>query len=196
MEMAERLNAERDRLLTNFGHFFADFDTNWDAVFAALVWTEEVKGLFEPDFPPIEFVRRASGLEAMEIPSQSRREAFRNRLGQVSLGIQYVTTVFDASASAPGGELTTEAHLPATMAWLEQRLADLVGLQEWLDFKHLKEECDSEGLGGFVAELGRFAPKPEQWPNVFRKRFYQLWLDDRYSKIPELGNSEERTTSP
>lgn len=187
MAMAERLKTERDGLIKDFGHFFADFDTNWDAVFGALVWTEEVKSLFESSSPPPAFVRRASGVEAIEVPSHSRLKAFENVLEGVSAGLQYVTTVFDLSEFTPAGKPYPDAPLVALLAWLDERLKNLVGLQEWIDFKRLLSECATEGLAGFVAELERFSPKPEQWTDVFLKRFYQIWLDDRYAEVNELG---------
>lgn len=75
-----------------------------------------------------------------------------------------------------------------TISKLNNCIANLYGLEEWIDFKNAREQCSKNGLDEFVEIVLNNKIAPELITDSFKKRFYKLWLD----KILQISPSVQQ----
>lgn len=70
---------------------------------------------------------------------------------------------------------------------LEKCCDNLVGLEEWIDFRTVKKKCEKVGLTEFVNIVVKENISGADVSNVFFKRFYRLWLDSVMEEHPAVA---------
>jgi hypothetical protein len=187
-DMAAVLRMERQELLNHFGHFFSGFDTDWESVIEALGWTQRVRNLFGSAWPPARFIGHVSGLETVDHQSKAEWSKLKPMLDDLWRGLDYVVALFEPGSLLLDKHTLEEASINDLMGWLDERVHSVGRLEEWIDCKHTRDECVSGGLEGYLEDLDRFRPGIDLWRDAFVRRFYNLWLDDRYTTDPVLAN--------
>jgi predicted nucleic acid-binding Zn ribbon protein len=66
-------------------------------------------------------------------------------------------------------------------------------LEEWIDFKSIREQCRQAGLSEFVDKVEKYGLQPGVIENTFFKRFYRLWLDKMIPQFPAVKSFRRRS---
>lgn len=66
-------------------------------------------------------------------------------------------------------------------------------LEEWIDFRQIRESCKKEGLGDFISGAEGENISSDNLLLVFRKRFFRLWLDSIYPHKKEVSGFRRRS---
>jgi len=61
-------------------------------------------------------------------------------------------------------------------------------LEEWIDFRKAREDCEAEGLADYVSKIEGMQIEASKIIPVFKKRFYRLWLDAILPNYPTVLN--------
>jgi very-short-patch-repair endonuclease len=72
--------------------------------------------------------------------------------------------------------------------WSAARAGDIDRLGEWCRFLQVEKDAAAFGIGGIVDEVKAGEYPPAAAGTAFRARFYRLWLDGLYQKVPILGS--------
>ena len=65
-------------------------------------------------------------------------------------------------------------------------------LEEWIDYKKVKSQCENFGLTEFLELMHEKGISTDKIINIFNKRFYTLWLDKAYEISPSVANFRRR----
>ncbi|MDY9920263.1 MAG: DUF4011 domain-containing protein [Synergistota bacterium] len=65
-------------------------------------------------------------------------------------------------------------------------------LEEWIDFRRAREDCKAEGLEDYVTKIEELHIEGSKIIPVFKKRFFQLWLDAILPNYPTVLNFRRR----
>lgn len=185
--MEADLEASHDDLTRSFGRFYQGLATDWPAVFAALDWAGRLRAHFGAGRPSVRFAERlcadpAAARLAREAGPEAGRLVERSR----------AEATFAADLFEPGQVDLTGLATDAVRQWLRVRLDNLAALEDWVDFRQSRERCAAAGLGPFVETAVEQRIGPNAIKPAFFKRFYRLWLDQIYSRLPELQSFRGR----
>lgn len=164
-----------------FGRFYQGVETEWPAVFRALDWVETVQAHFAPGRPPIQFAELiCTDQEAARLARETATTC--GSLLELAKG----EASFVASLFEPHLVNVVRMTVATAKEWLQLRLLNLAALEDWVDFCQSREQCAAAGLGQFVNAVLQNQIPPDAIKPAFFKRFYRLWVDDIYSRVPEL----------
>lgn len=65
-------------------------------------------------------------------------------------------------------------------------------LEEWIDFRKAREDCKAEGLEDYMTKIEELHIEGSKIIPVFKKRFFQLWLDTILPNYPAVLNFRRR----
>jgi len=85
-----------------------------------------------------------------------------------------------------------ELNLYALHDRIEGCLNNLAGLEEWIDFRIAKENCEAEGLGSVIHTSLEENIDKHLLLDAFYKRFYRLWLDAALPSYPAVNRFRRR----
>ena len=68
----------------------------------------------------------------------------------------------------------------------------ITGLEEWIDFRSARENCEAEGLSDFIKIVLDQKLDKSVIIDTFIKRFYRLWLDAVLPNYPAVYNFRSR----
>ena len=182
--LAENAEALRSVL----GAFDAGFETDWEAVRAALDWTAGFLDLYAEE-PVPEPLRRmlAHPVDRNALSEMERqRDAVVDGLVPVARELEYSdANILPRHAFLGGYEQgdMTPADVAGRAGFYIEHLGDL---DRWLHYEHQHDECSQLGLDTFVDEMMRVRPFPEDVVAIFELRFYQIWLDSVLGEVPAL----------
>jgi len=200
-EEGAAIAAEEERMRSQYAHFFAGLDTDWDVILDALGWAATVRAMFGGQAPPNGFLRLAcaaedaapagplfaAALATVAVRCQTLVET-RARITPVlaTLGTLFIPEVLPDGAASFG----------ALGEWLEERVGRIGDLERWINFQDLRRLCEAAGLLSFYDVVTHRGLSGDQVVPAFRKRFHRLWLDAVSDASPPLrrfrGEDHER----
>jgi len=169
-----------------FGRFYEDIDKDSGPMISALRWTKTfqdmpgyddlwVKAVAEDTELRDDVVRNgpaaAKAMKDLDLALDSARGLFVNKLSDV-----------DSSIDLKKLRNFASAHIKAKAK-----------LAEWVELTRTERALKAEGLGPLYDEVLKRQPVLSDLKPMFRKRLFQLWLQELHSKEPMLDrfNSSE-----
>lgn len=84
-----------------------------------------------------------------------------------------------------------------TMPELTGRLTEcannLAALEEWIDFRTVRNQCYELGLGEYIHQIESLHIDAASIVPIFQKRFFRLWLDSILPEYPVVANFRRKT---
>ncbi len=166
-----------------FESFFRGTQTAWPQVVEALAWSQRVldwsgtNALPEPTLDVATDEQHGTDL-------QTTAAELRARLRAVNDDWAWAQTLFPTWQV--GGRPAEHALLTDAANWLEERVARLDELEEWLSWQRLQESSTRLGLASFWEVALREKPAAPQIEGAFWRRFWALWLDQMQHFSPQL----------
>lgn len=189
-EIKSSIEAQSGMLKQQYQFLFEGIDTDWEYIHNSLVWTSQFKeyiGLFnlneEFQNKTITGTYTEKGKACAEFIKSSREQICGN--------IEWFNGLFDEKSNI------TKLNFFALQDKIERCLKNLSGLEEWIDFKSARDNCNKEGLSEFVSLVLEEQIDQSLIKDAFTKRFYRLWLDAILPKYPAVysfrGHNHEDT---
>lgn len=193
LQLAQRARAAREWIDAHanehtrlFGRWYAGADTRWDALLAALRWSERLIQHFSPAPVPdavVDIVCHQPNTVERAKDAAAQLDPLLERAGKEE---SWLGTIFAIERTRVAGARLDQADLGQLRAWLELRLDHLNALKKWLDFAAARHECERQGVGGFMLAAETAGVRSERLGSAFYKRLYRLWLDAVYAEEPAL----------
>ena len=181
--LEQQLLVASDELRTIFGPLFNGLTTDWDAVIASLQWAGRLIAHF-PSSLPDAFI---AVLSAGDAPHFSRRAQLPDLIRETDQLIEALRPGFEPAAYRIGQAFLADAPLLDVANWAAEKQDNLLGLEEWIDYKQVLADTRELGLAPFVEEIIRVRLPHDQWQDAFMRALYTAWLTWRHTEAPALA---------
>jgi len=185
-ETENQIRQQSIELRELYGHYFDGLDTDWELVLGSLAWASEFQQAVSDFALPEAFVELiCTSRDAIELSKDGVKKL--SILQETRKELVYVQGLFANRTDLP------HLSLAEFKTWLEACLNNFGALEEWLDFRRSREQCIAAGLGNFVEAVIAENLPSQKIVGAFFKRFYRLWLDAMYQRIPALADFRRRS---
>jgi len=167
----------------HFAQFYDGFSTDWNLVRSALDWASELKkSLVVVTYTP-SFIDRICTDDTTIATCAAYADQVRQYANQIITHSQWFSDLFDS------GEKDLIQHTPLLelserLAACEDKLADL---EKWVDLNASIKKCTEDGLQDYILKIQSIHVPSKDIVNIFKKRFYYLWLDSILPRYPAVS---------
>jgi|GEM_PF-246447 len=174
-------------LESKFDFEFKGMNTNWDNVLLSLNYA-------------IKFINLSNDYslskEYIEVVSSNKIIAewaikYSNKLKEQEIDIKadfcWFSDLFD------NGDEFYSTILYKMLDKIEKSINNLSLLEEWIDFRSIRQQCRETGLSEFVEKVEQIGMDPHLIVDTFFKRFYRLWLDVMIPRYPAVYSFRSRS---
>jgi very-short-patch-repair endonuclease len=179
----ELIKMESQRLQEKFGARFQGLKTTWNEILVAVEWTSKLKDIFSEKTLSLEFVDFiSSGRTATTLANDIKipYNHFVNNYEKVKME-------FVEDGPAYKGiqlNLLSIKESLKSLITMQERINDL---ENWIDYKRLRQRLELGGLKSFLEALENNPPKEQDLMNVFTKSFYKMQVDMLFQQDERLG---------
>jgi len=184
------IDAHGDSLRSEYGRWYSDYQTNWDALLAALSWTQQLMESFDGSAPD-SFATRVSGILAERDALRAAAGSVEELLRRVTAGISDVNAWFEPDA--PTRLLLAEsddAPLQSLLQTVEELAATVDDLGAWNRLAHAIAACEASGIGDPLSLLEGAEVEADEYADALTRRALTLWLDHWIGAVPVLRDFE------
>jgi len=169
-------------LKSHFFDLYKGFSTDWELVRRALVWAKEMKQSLAAIVYKSSFIDMICADEAIMKSCERYAEQVYQYIDGIRASRQWFSELFDSDES------DHIEHSP--LHELEERLIackdNLADLEKWVDLKTSFKKCIEDGLEDYVLKIQSMHIPSKDIGNIFKKRFYFLWLDSILPSYPAV----------
>jgi very-short-patch-repair endonuclease len=135
---------------------------------------------------PAQVVRVLTTPEIRERLTSAVRQNDAACAGGFDQSWQFLAGLFDLSQPVSTGLTIESTPLADMRPWLAERVGDAHRLREWTQFCEIEREVTRAGITPILDEVLAGRVKPDEAGKAFRARFFGLWLDALYERVPTL----------
>lgn len=191
---AERIQENKDRWQLLFGRYYQGSHTNWEAAIQNLAWTENCLKLFGSTSISSTFVQIVCNQSATLKGLEPLVESLGVQLNRLTESFNKLNSILPPEKLNFDGLVAAQAKLISVQQRMQEQLAQVNRLQEWIQFDTIRAKLATMGLPSLVNSVIASQPNPNQLRSAFLKRFYLGWLDYVYSQKPILNLSNPERT--
>ncbi|MFZ2539431.1 MAG: DUF4011 domain-containing protein, partial [Oscillospiraceae bacterium] len=188
LQIIEKSIAEQNEILKNDYQFlFNGINTDWDMIINSLTWTNDFKKLEDKYKLPRIFVEKICSDTAFILKADDSLQNLKNSLNEISWEWNWYINLFDNKDELLNIELF------ALYTRIEKCFNNIFSLEEWIDFRSCREECQNAGLTDYIEKVQELKIDKISIVNAFLKRFYRLWLDAFMPQFPAVNSFRRRS---
>lgn len=163
--------------------------SDWDGLIAKIEWARELSLAIETDDATVtkDFISRSCEDPDFAAHCADLKLRIQAALESVKDTVAWFSSQFEAESDVAG--LPVARLLDKLVACSE----NLVALEEVLDYRKARLDCDELGLGECIAALDAAKVHHDSIIPVFEKRFLILWLDSVLPSHPAVASFRHRT---
>lgn len=178
----ELLDSELANLKEVFGDRFTGYNTNWEQIFDALAWTDEWHNLFANERTPSEILNyvfldgKGNKGDILDWLGKGEEEYKKAINLKKDLHLYFISSLLFTASDF------SDMKLEELIRFAEERIDSIDLLEDWIRYRRLEEQASSLGLNKFILaikdeDIGEYA-----FIDVFKKRYFTLWLDQIYKQ--------------
>ena len=185
-DTALQLKESENTLIAHYQFLYKGWDTEWGVIRSSLTWASRFRRQTEMLKLNDEFIEvicsgKISSELLMNIVSQ-----LEETIADLKNEFLWFIGLFENQS------YFKLLNFPALQDCLENCLNGLSLLEEWIDFRTVREECKSEGLDDYIAKIEELHIEASKIVPIFKKRFFRLWLDAILPSYPAVLNFRRR----
>ena len=174
-------------LQKDFQFLYKGMKTDWETILKALIWTSDFKKLnSQYQFSNTFIEKICSDRSSIEYSFETLGGVKRVR-EEIQIEWNWYISLFDTKREF------IEAEISQVMSRIEKCLNNLAALEEWIDFRNSREQCNAYGLTDYIHAIEKIKLDSSLILPAFLKRFYRLWLDAIMPKYPAVYSFRRRT---
>lgn len=136
--------------------------------------------------PPEHVVRVLSDAPTRERLEHVTTETRRANTPEGIVSLSFVRSLFESSALIAAGVDLDALPAIEVKRWLDERVRDADRVSEWVSFVTACANMERLGLATLREEILAHAIPVERAVEVFKQRFFRLWLDEAHRADPAL----------
>lgn len=175
-----------EQLLVVFENTINGLNSDWDEIKNKLDWAIKFRDYFDSSNLSEEIIKNLCEDERYIQTCIEQREKITHAIELISNNLEWQADLYEDKDYLKS--LTFENLLEN----IKLSSKNLKLLEEWIDYKKAKAQCESLGLTKFLDIMHEKNTPTNQLKNIFNKRFYILWLDKAYEICPSVANFRRR----
>ncbi|WP_233568141.1 DUF4011 domain-containing protein [Cohnella faecalis] len=182
------INMESDNLKENYHNFFnGSIQTDWNSILGSLSWAGDFKKLYEKYSLPQSFIARICSDFSYVTEVSSYNKILKDNLNQIQKEWRWFASLFNNK------EELHRTDVRVVSLKISNCLNNIFSLEEWIDFRSSRDECNKDGLSEYVQKVEELKIDKDQIVGSFLKRFYRLWVDSVILKFPSVNSFRSRS---
>ncbi|WP_179195801.1 DUF4011 domain-containing protein [Bacillus sp. OV166] len=173
-----------------YGQLYKGIDTDWKLIEESINWTIGADNNFNGRFPEkfIDVINNNSKLEHF----LSQCEQLKAKKKDLTEDINFYTKIFPLNLIKYENNDFLNTELRELSSILKLFANSTHKLQQWIVSQRVKAEAVEGGLTDFLHKV-LMEQTNNLYQDIFLKRFYKLWLDSTYKKLPILKRFDLKT---
>lgn len=176
------------KLQQSYGSLYAGLETDWDTVQNALDWAKTFSNTISKSNGYGEgFFRSICTSDEKIEQCRTYAAQIKESLADIAPDLDWFRALFqtpDEWHSISMSELLTR---------LNRCKNDLAALEEWIDFRTARSQCNELGLGNYILQIEILSIDAASIVPVFKKRFFRLWLDCILPEYPIVATFRRKS---
>lgn len=175
-----------DQLQEIFENTINGLDSDWDEVKSKLDWALRFRDYFN-DFNLSDKVVQKLCEDKFYIQTfLSEKDSILKTMETISSSLEWQSNLYEDK------DYLKKLNFKDVLKNIEFSSNNLKLLEEWIDYKKIKAECETLELTEFLELMHEKNISTKKLINIFNKRFYTLWLDKAYELNPSIANFRRR----
>ena len=183
---AQIIESQNNALKKSFGFLYSGVLTDWQGVLQSLTWANDFRKLFVSHGINERFVEFVCMEEAKISSCSAYLSTLSECVKDLDIEFTWYLNLFDKK------DEIKNIPMPAFYDRIQKCLNNLALLEEWIDFRNARANCQNEGLTDYIEKIEQLNIKVDYIIPMFRKRFYCLWLDGILPKFPAVLSFRRR----
>lgn len=179
--------AKNDVLNSQFAFMYHGIGSDWCAIDNALSWTKDFISIVKEYSINNEFAIEVCKDKIFVQSCANYVDEVKNILDDIANEYEWYIGKFNSSTEIDN------LNMSALIDRLESCKNNLFLLEEWIDFKMARQNCNDDGLGDYISKIEELDIESSKILSVFRKRFARLWLDAVSVNFPAVQNFRRKT---
>jgi very-short-patch-repair endonuclease len=174
-------------LQLKFEFMIKGMNTNWDKVLSSLDYANKFNSLRKDYSLSNEYVSGVCSDRSITEWAIKHNEILKEQALEVNVHFDWFVSIFD------NGDELYNTSIYTILDRIQRSIENLSLLEEWIDFRSIRQQCREIGLSEFVDKVEQMAMKPEIIVDTYFKRFYRLWLDIMMPRYPAVYSFRSRS---
>jgi len=181
-EIAEIVEQKENELAKHFQVLYKGMNTDWNNVRKSLTWAANFRRQAQTNHLNYSFIEEVCSKPETAKNCETFSKEIRKIIGNMDSEIQWFSSLFDTK------EPIQSLEMPALQDKLERCKNNLYLLDEWIEFRDVKENCREAGLDDYISKINELSVDKNKIIPIFIKRFFQLWLEAVLPQFPAVLN--------
>lgn len=180
------LEQQKATIRSQYKQYYNEECTDWVRLISALHHADLLRNFITEYQLPNDIIH--SICEDSEFISDCKKKSLdiANDYDVAKSGIDWFASLFE------GGEAFDSQNIFDLRNRMEACKGKKNQLEEWIDFRNKKAECDTIGLAEYTSLVVSHNLRGEDIVNSYLKRFYRLWLDAILPQYPAVEKFRSR----
>lgn len=179
-EIEATVESHLSELESKFDFTFKGMNTNWDKVLSSLEYANKFKSLCKDYLLSEGYISDICCDKSISEWTIKYSEKLKEQDKDSKMDFCWFADLFD------NGEELYCASIYEILDRIEKSINNLSLLEEWIDFRSIRQQCREIGLFEFVEKVEQMGMQPHIIVDTFFKRFYRLWLDVMVPRHPAV----------
>ena len=185
--IAQLIEDKETVLKEHYDYLYTGINTDWDVVYRSLCWANDFRKLVTKNNLGIEFVKQVCDNKNFINTCNDYAVKLDQVIMNMNKELNWFINLFDEK------EIIKETNMPALYDRINRCMNGLSLLEEWIDFRTVIEHGKTEGLGIYFEKVIELQLDTSLIINIFKKRFYRLWLDAILPNYPVVMNFRRKS---
>ena len=168
-----------DELKFLYEYRLEGINTNWENVISDLEFVHKLKSYCEEHPLSSQFIREVSDDDSISQWAIKYCKKLKEEK-EIENNFNWYHSIFD------NGKEFYSTSIYNLLDKVEQSISNISELEEWIDFRSIREQCREIGLTEFVDKVEKIGIHQDIIVDTFLKRFYILWLDATIPLFPSV----------
>lgn len=182
----KELQSIKDSIIAKYGDYYNEIDTDWDRLYSALQFADNLKSYITTNSLPQSFIESICTDKKIVEYCKAKHEEIIGLQHQFNTPYNWFKSLFEHADTFDDYEFT-DLRERLTCCKNKKHL-----LEEWVDYCSNREKCQKAGLGEYINQIDKECIKDEYIVDAYSKRFYHLWLDAVLPNFPAVQNFRGR----
>lgn len=173
-------------LKNRYSFLYNGLQTDWNDIRESINWGIKFKEKILMHKFNEEFVRSACTIKDHKTLCSQHLINVKQMLHDIDYEFDWFLSLFDSN------EEFLLLDLDNLITKIEKCKNNLVLLEEWIDFRNAKENCQKVGLLDYITKIEQLSISKNNIIPCYKKRYYRLWLDAVLPNYPAILNFRKR----
>jgi len=179
-EIKKTVEVNLSQLQDKFGFMFEEMDTDWGCVISSLNYAAKFNEVCKAYSLSREYINGVCSNKDVALWASEYSNKLSTQHTDIKSDFTWFSNLFD------NGEEMYNTSIYTLLDNTEKCLNNLTLLEEWIDFRSVRQQCREVGLTEFIEKVEQMGMLPNIIVDTFFKRLYRLWLDVMIPRYPAV----------